>query len=304
MQQTGRGGIVMPRTKNNSKKQKPPRTKKLKQTQLQLAHQIDKPTGKISPSALEVINETESNNDVNDLATTENRIMMDRNTKSRKGKKYLQIKLHTDIDSNDHYGDNIFDQHNHEIILFHNINGIKDETNWFQIITTMSELNTSIFGFAELNKSMTRGSLDWRSTLRKIYYYSRTSFSESSVQFDTDYKPGGTMTTITGKWQARVSEHGQDPKGLGRWSYQKISSRQKLITFVTAYRPCHSQGPSTSWTQQWIILRESGSPNPNPIQQFYTGLEEFLSTCKTSVLMIDANEHIGEKPGGLTTILG
>jgi hypothetical protein len=79
----------------------------------------------------------------------------------------------------------------------------------------MSELNVSIFGLAKLNKSMIKGSLDWQSTLQKIFYYSHTSSSKSSVHFNTSYKPGGTMTTITGKWQARVSEHGQDSKGLG-----------------------------------------------------------------------------------------
>jgi hypothetical protein len=228
---------------------------------------------------------------------------------SSNAKKYLQTKLLTNIDSNDHHGDNIFAAQENERILFHNINGIKDDANWFQIITTMSELNVSIFGFAEINKSLNKGlGFDWRSTLRKIFYYSRTSFSESSRSFDTSYKPGGTMTTITGKWQARISEHGQDPRGLGRWSYQKISSKRKSIIFVTAYRPCVSQGPSTSWMQQWILLRESGCKQPNPIQQFYDDLEEFLSKCKTSgseiVLMIDANESIGDKPGGLTTILG
>jgi hypothetical protein len=224
-------------------------------------------------------------------------------------KYYLQTKLLININPNNHHGDNIFAAQENERILFHNINGIKDDANWFQIITTMSELNVSIFGFAEINKSLNKGlGFDWRSTLRKIFYYSRTSFSESSVSFDTNYKPGGTMTTITGKWQARISEHGQDPRGLGRWSYQKISSTRKSIIFVTAYRPCVSQGPSTSWMQQWILLRESGYKQPNPIQQFYDNLEEFLTKCKTSgskiVLMIDANKSIGDKPGGLTTILG
>jgi hypothetical protein len=230
-------------------------------------------------------------------------------TQTYNAKRYLQTKLLTNIDSNDHHGDNIFAAQENERILFHNINGIKDEANWFQIITTMSELNVSIFGFAEINKSLNKGlGFDWRSILRKIFYYSRTTFSESTISFDTNYKPGGTMMTITGKWQARISEHGQDPKGLGRWSYQKISSKRKSITFVTAYRPCVSQGPSTSWMQQWILLRESGCQTPNPIQQFYDDLEEFLTKCKKSgseiVLMIDANESIGDKPGGLTTILG
>lgn len=251
----------MPRTKTNSKKQKPQQAKHLKQTRLKFATQTDKQTEKRDSSAQEAI-KRESKTEENDNAPNETRATTDKTIKSRNEKKYLQIKLQHNIDSNDHYGDNIFDHHDHEVILFHNINGMKDDTNWFQIVTTMSELNTSIFGFAELNKSMTKGSLDWRSTLQKIFYYSRTSLSESSVQFETSYKPGGTMTTITGKWQARVSKHGQDPKGLGRWSYQKVSSQRKLITFITAYRPCYSQGPSTSWMQQWILLRNLDAKIP------------------------------------------
>jgi hypothetical protein len=39
--------------------------------------------------------------------------------------------------------------------------------------------------------------------------------SESSTKVGSDYKPGGTMTTITGKWQAQVSEMGSNKKGLG-----------------------------------------------------------------------------------------
>jgi hypothetical protein len=54
------------------------------------------------------------------------------------------------------YGDNAFDEPEHERILFHNINGMKNDDNWFQIITTMQELNITIFGFAELNQTLTR----------------------------------------------------------------------------------------------------------------------------------------------------
>jgi hypothetical protein len=44
---------------------------------------------------------------------------------------------------------------------------------------------------------------------------------------DTSYKPGGTMTTIVGKWHAPVSEKGTDPSGLGQWSFMIISSNKK-----------------------------------------------------------------------------
>jgi hypothetical protein len=165
------------------------------------------------------------------------------------------MKMLTNTDSNLHYGDNIFDTPEHEIIFFHNINGMKHDDNWFQIITTMHELNVTIFGFAELNKSLTRSyNSKWKETLRKIFYYSHSNFAKSSITLESNYKPGGTMTTVTGKWQSRVSEHGQDPCGLGRWTYQKISSKKKSIVIITAYHPCKSQGPSTAWMQQWVLL--------------------------------------------------
>jgi hypothetical protein len=61
-----------------------------------------------------------------------------------------------------------------ELLLFHNINGLKDDKNWYQILTTMSELGVDIMGFAEINKSIQLGyrTDQWKSTIRKIYYYS------------------------------------------------------------------------------------------------------------------------------------
>jgi hypothetical protein len=58
--------------------------------------------------------------------------------------------------------------------------------------------------------------------------------------------------------------------------------------------------------QQWTLLREAGNKNPDPIKAFYSDLEEFLSKWKQLkyeiILMIDANETIGDKPGGLAPI--
>jgi hypothetical protein len=122
------------------------------------------------------------------------------------------------------------------------------------------------------------------------------------------YKPGGTMTTITGKWQSQITESGQDKRGLGRWSYVKISSNKKSIIIVTAYRPCVTQGPSTSWMQQWVLLRQEGILNPDPIKIFYKDLEDLLTGWRKEqneiILMMDANEPIGKSPGGLTLIMG
>jgi hypothetical protein len=62
------------------------------------------------------------------------------------------------------------------------------------------------------------------------------------------------MTAVIGKWQARVTEHGEDKHGLGQWSFIRLSSKKKNLIIMTAYRPTHSSGINTNWMQQYIIL--------------------------------------------------
>jgi hypothetical protein len=221
--------------------------------------------------------------------------------------KYIQTTI-SDLDTlNLPFGDNILDEKQDNIILFHNINGMKEEKNWYQILATMRDLNVDIFGFAEVNRSLNRGySNKWTAMIKNVFYYSRHINSESSIQLETPYKPGGTITTITGKWQSRVTEMGQDRKGLGRWSYIQITSKKVSLIIMTAYRPVASQGPSTVWMQHWVMLREKGQRNPDPIKTFYEDLEEQLlewkSNNKEIIVMIDANEQIGEKVSRLQDI--
>jgi hypothetical protein len=54
-----------------------------------------------------------------------------------KQKRFTQMKLHTLTMSNLPFGDDITEPTEDQTILFHNINGLKDGTNWFQILKTM-----------------------------------------------------------------------------------------------------------------------------------------------------------------------
>jgi hypothetical protein len=114
------------------------------------------------------------------------------------------------------FGDDITTHMEYEGILFHNINGVKDAHNWYQITTTMKELNMACFGFAEINTSM-KGYLfhKWNDITRKTFRVSRAIASESDVVTETEYKPGGTITIMVDKWQARVTKMGSDERGLG-----------------------------------------------------------------------------------------
>jgi hypothetical protein len=191
--------------------------------------------------------------------------------------------------------------------LFHNINGLKDENNWAQILTSLKDLDVTCFGLAEINTTMKGGILRrWQDMIRKLFNTSKTTTSESDITTESSYKPGGTSMTIVGKWHARVTEKGNDASGLGRWSYLIINSNKKKLAVITAYKPCKAQGPNTSWTQQWLLLREK-QKDPDPIQEFYKDLGETLKQWRTTnheiILMIDANEEIGKRPGGLGKVL-
>jgi hypothetical protein len=87
-------------------------------------------------------------------------------------KRYIQPKLRVYNMENDSFGDDIAQDSNVETILFQNINGIKDDTNWAQIIYTMHELKIDWFGFAETNKSMDNFSQQrWVSTIQKQFFF-------------------------------------------------------------------------------------------------------------------------------------
>jgi hypothetical protein len=90
---------------------------------------------------------------------------------SSKNKKFMQPKIFHHQLSNQAIGVNILSQtelSEIETIWFHNINGMKDEKNWAQIITTMKENNIDIFEFAEINKSMESLNKNrWQSMIRK-----------------------------------------------------------------------------------------------------------------------------------------
>jgi hypothetical protein len=174
-------------------------------------------------------------------------------------------------------------------------------------MATMKEVKADIFGFAELNRTLYGGEKQrWSIITKKFFYYSRTIHSESNIDLKT-YKPGRMLMTITGKWQSRITSQGQDDRGLGRWSYMKLNSNKKSLVIVTAYRPCVSHGPSTAWMQQWALLRQSSAKDPDPIKIFYEDLEKFLLSWKEQgseiIVMLDANESIWEKPGGLSRLI-
>jgi exonuclease III len=222
-------------------------------------------------------------------------------------RKLIQSEIINDNIGNHLFGDNLPHETQDEIFYFHNINGIKSDDNWSQILLTLREHQVTSFGLAETNTLFAHpATKEQLKKIRQTFKHSRISTTEHTTNTH-QYKPGGTLTAVVGKWQSRTTEHGDDERGLGRWSYLKLSSKKKNLVIITAYRPTQSNGINTNWMQQWLLLRKQGIQNPDPITEFYNDLRTLLQRWQRQeyeiVLMIDANETIGTKSRGITEIM-
>jgi hypothetical protein len=102
--------------------------------------------------------------------------------------------------------------------------------------------------------------------------------SESEIDTEMEYKPGGTMTGIIDIWQACITKQGKDERGLGQWSYVILSSDKQKLAIITAYKPCKTTGPNTAWTAMALATRTTDQTGSNQrieqrFKQFITQME-------------------------------
>jgi len=73
---------------------------------------------------------------------------------------------------------------------------------------------------------------------RGVWNSSLVQPSQTPEPFLSNHQPGGTLTAVCENWVSRVIAKGEDPYGLGRWSYVTLRGKQSTkITIVTA---CYS----------------------------------------------------------------
>ena len=154
---------------------------------------------------------------------------------------------------------------------FQNVNGIKPQSEqpaWNNMMETIREKNSAIFGFVETN-------VEWSLPLhsecaqimRKTFKHRELVTSSSKTAISRTYKPGGTCIGAVVKWQSRVNIKGKDPHGMGRWTYIGIEGKDVKILFILAYRVCEQkasmEGPATAYMKQWTIMRHEGIKTRN-----------------------------------------
>ena len=140
--------------------------------------------------------------------------------------------------------------------------------------------------------------------LHRTWNASSYQTSRAAEPFLSSYQPGGTATIVCGNWTARIMSKGEDPTGMGRWSYMILRGKgTRKIAIITAYNVCSThtahRGDSTAYQQQYRILsnllRQHNMPAaPHPHRQLILDLqawvEHLIADNHEIILALDANE--------------
>ena len=143
----------------------------------------------------------------------------------------------------------------------------------------MQLLQVDVYGLHEVNLNTSCPHIRHAviTTLKISDTQAKVQLSTSPELFPNKYKPGGTITGVSGKLKGRIDKYGSDE--LGRWSWITLEGgKDKKITIITAYRVCpgniHSSD-GTIWKQEWRGLTTPSQPTPDPRKQILVDLATF-----------------------------
>ena len=134
------------------------------------------------------------------------------------------------FDTNESKGDtlNILNP-NHIRIFYMNINGIelgKGGHSLLQLCVTLKSKGVDLVCLTETNVhwERTHVSHKFRQTLKDTWPKNKISFctSESNIKWNSDSKLGGTTMFALSNISSAVLQKGQDPSGMGRWTFITI----------------------------------------------------------------------------------
>ena len=192
-------------------------------------------------------------------------------------------------------------------VYFQNLDGLRNDNEEIDLyVESMLQYQVGTFCWTD-------PSLDFlqQATKSKINHHTlahfktaRTAFSSSKIPNEGDslYKPGGTLTTTTGKWTTRcIGQPITDE--MGRWSgLSYLGKNGEKLTIITAYRSPRQQakGGLGFFDQQYALLLAKGIKKPNVRKQFVLDIVQFIQHLQADahdiILSLDANEATSDQP--------
>jgi hypothetical protein len=195
-------------------------------------------------------------------------------------------------------------------IVLQNPNGISSDHNNVEFqygLAQCRHLGIGVISLAETKLNWTNNvNHHTNRWFRQTWDFSAISFSQVNEKFFSTFQPGGTLTSIVDHWTSRLRSKGQDPYGLGRWSYVTLRGKcDSLITIITAYRvsqkSSYSMGVKTAYMQQVralksnTLLHTSSITHAEPNKQFILDLQAWIQYLQSQghkvILNLDNNDN-------------
>jgi hypothetical protein len=196
-------------------------------------------------------------------------------------------------------------------VLLQNPNGIRPyekDLDFHYSLSKCSALGIGAISIAETKLNWSGlSSHKMRQWFHQTWQFSSLSTSQASERFSSYYQPGGSLTAIVDRRTPKVLEKGEDPYGLGRWSYITLRGKNSMkITIITAYRVNQktpsSAGPKTAFMQQYgaiqteLLKQNIVNHSPDPHRQFILDLHAWIGHLQTDdhqiILNLDNSEDL------------
>ena len=164
-------------------------------------------------------------------------------------------------------------KHDHSRIIFQNVNILELSSGHHTlelVCDSIGQFKIDIAWLVETNTNWEHPSskTSFQATNRRHWKHSRSITSETYIEWSDIYKPGVTAIITLPPFSPSITTSGNDPTGLGRWSYITISGRDNIkLTVLSTYRVSQKSikhaGLSTNIQQQWQRLEEKNLEDTN-----------------------------------------
>jgi hypothetical protein len=194
-------------------------------------------------------------------------------------------------------------------VYFQNLDGLRNDSEEIDLyVETMLQYQVGTFCWTDPSLDFLQSPAKSKLRFHTLAHFktARTAFSSSNIPNEGNslYKPGGTLTTTTGKWTTRcVGQPLSDPSGMGRWSgLSYLGKNGRRLSIITGYRSPRQQskGGFGFYDQQHALLLSSGIKKPNIRKQFVIDIVKFIQKLQSEgheiILSLDANEATVDQP--------
>jgi len=134
---------------------------------------------------------------------------------------------------------------------------------------------------------LTRG---WWEAVQWSVSYNRLEKHSTTVQ------PGGTGIAVFNKLAHHAQKAGDDPTGLGRWSWVRLKGQGgRIIRIIALYRPCRSDGPLSTYQQHCrglTKLNRNECPRAAVLTDLTLEVRNWQEEGDEIILLTDFNEDV------------